>query len=204
MKAQILPGSFLAIAAIFLLFSCKKDPSGQASATQAEVPANAIFELLPAAQTGVNFSNTIRETFEENILKNSYLYNGGGVAILDANNDGLPDLYFTATQGSNRLYLNKGSLKFEDITDLAGVAGNGGVKTGVTIADVNADGWQDIYVCRSGALPDANRGNLLYINNGAAGMKNGVPVFTERSQEFGLNDRSPSNHANFFDYDLDG
>ncbi len=164
---------------------------------QPVVPADARFELLPPDKTSVQFSNTITETFENNILINSYLYNGGGVAILDINNDGLPDLYFSATQEPNRLYLNKGNFQFEDITEKAGVAAPAGIKTGITIVDINADGFQDIYVCRSGMQPTADRANLLFVNNGNM-------TFTERAAEFGLDDRSASNHANFFDYDLDG
>ncbi|MCB0522006.1 MAG: VCBS repeat-containing protein [Lewinellaceae bacterium] len=181
-----------------IAFSCKNNDTAPAAPEQeAAAPADARFELLPAAQTGVHFSNTIKEDFTNHILINSYLYNGGGVAVLDVNNDGLQDLYFSATQEPNRLFLNKGNFQFEDITEKAGVAALGGVKTGVTVVDINADGLQDIYVCRSGMQPTPDRANLLYINNGDL-------TFSEKANEYGLADRSASNHANFFDYDLDG
>ncbi|MEZ4961270.1 MAG: VCBS repeat-containing protein [Saprospiraceae bacterium] len=181
-----------------IAFSCKNNDTAPAAPEQeASAPADARFELLPAAQTGVHFSNTIKEDFTNHILINSYLYNGGGVAVLDVNNDGLQDLYFSATQEPNRLFLNKGNFQFEDITEKAGVAALGGVKTGVTVVDINADGLQDIYVCRSGMQPTPDRANLLYINNGDL-------TFSEKANEYGLADRSASNHANFFDYDLDG
>ncbi len=182
----------------FFAFSCNKEnKTTESTELPITAPADARFELLPAEQTGVKFSNTIKEDFNNHILINSYLYNGGGVAVLDVNNDGLQDLYFSATQEPNRLFLNKGNLQFQDITEQAGVAALGGVKTGVTIVDINADGLQDIYVCRSGMQPTDERANLLFVNNGNA-------TFSEKAKEYGLDDRSATNHANFFDYDLDG
>ncbi|RMF23086.1 MAG: CRTAC1 family protein, partial [Bacteroidetes bacterium] len=163
-------------------------------------PPDALFELLPPESTGIDFVNNIIESHRMNIVTNSYMYNGGGVAVLDVNNDSLPDLYFTSSQESNRLYLNKGGFRFEDITESSGT-GADGFKTGVTVVDINADGWQDLYVCRSGIdlSPEglARRANLLFVNNGDG-------TFTERAAEYGLNDASASNHANFFDYDRDG
>src|SRR5471030_3011511 len=105
-----------------------------------------LFTLLPGSETGIHFENKIQDTDTLNILDYLYYYNGGGVAIGDINNDGLPDIYFTSNQGSNKLYLNKGNFQFEDITEKAGVQGKGNWKTGVTIADVNGDGLLDIYV----------------------------------------------------------
>ena len=186
----------------FFLFSCENDQPNKASSEtqtiESQPPvANPRFELLPSEQTGIRFTNTITETFQDNILINSYLYNGGGVAVIDVNKDGLPDLYFSATQESNRLFLNKGNWKFEDITEKAAVGAVGGVKTGVSVVDINADGFQDIYVCRSGVDPGPLRSNLLYINNGNE-------TFTESASAYGLNDMSASNQANFFDFDKDG
>ncbi|MBI5915539.1 MAG: VCBS repeat-containing protein [Bacteroidetes bacterium] len=188
---------FLLLFCIIITFACKKNEAGPATATESVPPADVHFELMPSDKTGVKFSNNIIETFETNILINSYLYNGGGVAVIDVNNDELPDLYFSATQEPNRLFLNKGNFQFEDITEKAGVAATSGVKTGVTVVDINADGFQDLYVCRSGMEPTADRANLLYINNGDL-------TFSEKAAEYGLDDRSASNHANFFDFDLDG
>jgi enediyne biosynthesis protein E4 len=185
------------LTAVSLVSSCKQDSPEPPVAEEPQAPADPQFELMPAGQTGLHFSNRITETFQNNILNNSYLYNGGGVAILDVNNDGLADVYLTATQEANRLFLNKGGFKFEEITATAGVAAEGGTKTGVTVADINADGFQDLYVCRSGMEPTAGRENLFFVNNGDM-------TFTERAAEYGLDDRSASNHANFFDFDLDG
>jgi hypothetical protein len=182
---------------LFPVVLCLAGGCSKVSTDGREQAADLYFELLSPEKTGVNFSNHITETFQQNVLLNSYLYNGGGVAVTDVNNDGLPDLYFTATQASNRLFLNKGNLRFEDITESAGVGALGGIKTGVTVADVNADGYQDLYVCRSGMLPTPDRANLLFVNNGDL-------TYSEKAAAFGLDDRSASNHANFFDYDLDG
>ena len=166
-----------------------------------------LFEKTDPAQTGVAFTNQLTETEQENILAFEYFYNGAGVATGDLNNDGKPDLYFTGNQVDNKLFINKTEagqpLKFTDVTAQAGVAGRaGGWKTGVTLADVNADGWLDIYVCYSGMRPDSLRRNQLFINNkNTAGA---VPTFTERAHEYGLDDSGYSVQANFFDYDRDG
>ena len=154
-------------------------------------------ELLEPGKTGVDFQNTIEETLENNILTNVNFYNGGGLAVADINNDQLPDLYFINSSGKNKLYLNNGDLKFKEITDQAGVASEGGFETAVTAVDINADGFLDFYVCRSGPVEDENRRNKLFINNGDL-------TFTERAKEFGIDDKSSSTGANFFDYDNDG
>ncbi|MFZ2898371.1 MAG: VCBS repeat-containing protein [Saprospiraceae bacterium] len=174
---------------VFLLAACKKEAPEQAMAR--------LFEQVGPAQSGVQFTNNITEDHYVNIITNPYMYNGGGVAIIDANRDGLPDIYFVSNQESNRLFLNKGAFQFEDVTEKAGLAAIGGFKTGVTVADVNGDGWEDIYICRTGLDPAPERGNLLFINNGDL-------TFSEKAAEYGINDMSASNHANFFDYDLDG
>ncbi|MEN9416170.1 MAG: hypothetical protein RLZ62_2474, partial [Bacteroidota bacterium] len=135
------------------LLSCGKTDSSQVNSAwrpeQPSAPADALFQKLGSSETGVSFKNEIHETHELNIVTNAYLYNGGGVGVIDVNNDGLQDLYFTATMGPCKLYLNKGSLKFEDITQQAGVEATQGLKTGVTVVDINADGLQDLYVCRT-------------------------------------------------------
>ena len=177
----------------FLSTNCKNNHGD--SETTVEGPKR--FELLTSDKTGVDFSNDINEDFKVNILNIEYLYNGGGVAIGDINNDGLPDIYFSSTIGSNKLYLNKGGLKFEDITDKAGVASTEGFKTGITMADVNGDGYLDIYVCRTNKDSTQLLGNILYINNGNLS-------FTDKSKEYGLADKANTNHAVFLDYDGDG
>lgn len=154
------------------------------------------FELLPTEKTGVSFINTLQEDNEFNYMNFNYLYLSGAVGVGDFNQDGLEDIYFVASRGPNKLYLNKGNFQFEDITAKAGVAANFGAKTGVNIVDINNDGYPDIYLCRTALSPE-KRGNLLYINN-----KDNT--FSERSAEYGLNTPCASNFATFFDYDLDG
>jgi hypothetical protein len=156
-----------------------------------------LFELLSSSETGVTFVNELPEKPEFNILNYLYYYNGGGVAAGDIDNDGLPDLYFTSNLGRDRLYLNKGNYRFEDITERAGVGGApAGWTSGVTMADVNGDGRLDIYV--SGVDYLAMRGrNVLYVNNGDR-------TFTDRTKEFGLEHVGYSTQAAFFDYDADG
>ncbi|MHA6248286.1 VCBS repeat-containing protein [Pontibacter sp. CAU 1760] len=161
-----------------------------------------LFEELPATATNVDFVNKVESTEEMNIFNYRNFYNGGGVAIGDVNNDGLPDLYLTANTGQNRLYLNKGNLQFEDVTGKAGVAGNQAWSTGVTMADVNGDGRLDIYVCNAGEVNGDNRKNELFINTGVTA--NGIPAFSEEAAAYGLADEGYSTHATFFDYDRDG
>lgn len=156
-----------------------------------------LFVNLDPKNAGIEFSNDLVETDDFNILDYLYFYNGGGVAIGDINNDGLLDIFLSGNQVSNKLYLNRGELKFEDITKEAGVAGNSDWNTGVTMADVNGDGLLDIYVCAVVGLKGLGGHNELYINNGDQ-------TFTERAEEFGLNFDTYSSSASFFDYDLDG
>lgn len=159
---------------------------------------NVLFKRLPASKTGINFINTFNETQKFNLFNYRNMYNGGGVAIGDINNDSLPDIYFTSNQGDNKLYLNEGSFEFRDITEDAKVSGDGFWSTGVSMVDVNADGLLDIYVLNSG--PDVSkendRENELFINQGDL-------TFKEKAEEYNLNDDSFSVHAVFFDYDGD-
>ncbi len=160
-------------------------------------PDDGLFELQSADKTGIHFTNTVLDSAECNILNFRNFYNGGGVAIGDINNDGRPDIFFSSNQGSNKLYLNKGDWKFEDITNKAGVGGIWRWHTGVNMVDLNADGWLDIYVCNSGDVRGNNRQNELYIN-----QHNGT--FKEEAEAYGLADKGIGTQAVFFDYDHDG
>jgi len=155
-----------------------------------------LFIELNSRETGITFNNEVQQSSDHHILNYSYFFNGGGVATGDFNNDGLVDIYFTANQNSNKLYLNKGNLTFEDITEKAGVGATEGWKTGVTLVDINQDGWLDLYVCRSAMDDSLLRKNLLYINNKDL-------TFTESASEYGIDDTSYSTQAAFFDYDND-
>ncbi|HET9824171.1 MAG TPA: VCBS repeat-containing protein, partial [Chitinophagaceae bacterium] len=161
-----------------------------------------LFRQISSAHSGIHFANNIVENDSVNPIDLTNIYNGGGVGVGDFNRDGLQDLYFTGNQVSNRLYLNKGNFKFEDVTDAANVNGKGEWCRGATVVDINNDGWPDIYVSAS-ILSDPNkRKNLLYINQGVD--KNGVPHFKEMAAEYGLDDTSHTTMAAFFDYDNDG
>ena len=189
----------LTIISILFLFatSCGNKDESIAATSQNEVEPK-IYTKLSAEETGIDFVNKLYETAKLNYYQFQYLYNGGGVAIGDINNDGLDDIYFSATQFSNKLYLNKGNLKFEEIAQPAGVLLGEGIKTGVSMVDINNDGFMDIYVCRTGPKNDKEqRSNHFYINNGDL-------TFTESSEKMGLKDYCYSNHAAFFDYDNDG
>ncbi|GAO43354.1 VCBS repeat-containing protein [Flavihumibacter petaseus] len=160
-------------------------------------PCKDLFTLLPASETGIGFINTVKDSASVNILNFRNFYNGAGVAIGDVNNDGKPDLFFTANQQHNALYLNKGNWQFEDITESAGVRGINKWHTGVTMIDINADGWLDIYVCNSGDVAGNFRRNELYLN-----LKDGR--FKECAAAYGLDDDGIGTQAAFFDFDLDG
>jgi hypothetical protein len=159
--------------------------------------SSTLFDQLAPGETGIGFINTVRQSADANLLNYAYFYNGGGVAIGDIDNDGLPDILFTGNMSPNRLYRNKGHFKFEDITESSGIAAAQGWCTGATMADVNGDGLLDIYICRSADSDPARRRNLLYINLG-----NGK--FREAAAEYGLADEGYSTQAVFFDYDGDG
>jgi enediyne biosynthesis protein E4 len=156
-----------------------------------------IFTSLSKSKTGINFRNILQESEELNVLNYMYFYNGGGVAVGDVNNDGLTDVLFTGNMVKNRLFLNKGEMKFEDITATSGVAEAQGWCTGATMVDINQDGWLDIYICRSADTRPEKRANLLYINN-----KDNT--FSEKAIEYGLADEGYSTQASFFDFDKDG
>ena len=146
---------------------------------------------------GVNFSNNLKFNDDFNVYKYRNFYNGGGVALGDINNDDLLDIYLTSNQGENKLFLNLGDFKFKDITEFASVGGEKAWSTGVTMVDINGDGYLDIYVCNSGDVEGDNKQNELFINSGDL-------TFKESALEYNLNDKGFSTHANFFDYDKDG
>lgn len=158
---------------------------------------NLLFESVPPETSGIDFQNTLTENDDLNILDYLYFYNGGGVAIGDINNDGLPDIYFTGNQVKNKLYLNKGNLKFEDITEKAGIVGNSDWNTGTVMGDVNGDGLLDIYVCAVVGINGFDGHNELFINQGNN-------TFSEESEVYGLDYDNYSSNAAFLDYDLDG
>ena len=155
------------------------------------------FELKQNNLIGIDFTNNLKFSDDFNVYKYRNFYNGGGVALGDINNDDLLDIYLTSNQGENRLFLNLGGFKFKNITEFAGVSGNKAWSTGVTMVDINGDGFLDIYVCNSGDVEGDNKQNELFINNGDL-------TFKESALKYNLNDEGFSTHANFFDYDKDG
>lgn len=173
-----------------------------------------MFTEMSPDETGIVFSNVITEDGHNNIMTYEYTYNGAGVAVGDLNNDGLTDIYFIGNQVPNKLFLNLGDWKFEEVTLQAGLQGRNDWNTGVSLVDINGDGWLDIYVSYSGNAPSegynkaivkeySSRSNQLFINDG--GKKGGTPTFTERAHEYGVDARGTfTSQAYFFDYDLDG
>jgi hypothetical protein len=159
------------------------------------------FRLVSSAHSGIHFNNKIVETDSMNPIDVTNIYNGGGVGVGDFNNDGLTDVYFTGNMVANRLYLNKGEMEFEDVTEKSGVDGQGKWCRGVAVVDINNDGWMDIYVCASMSNKSEKRKNILYINYGV--NKNGMPLFKDLAAEYGLDDNTHTTMAAFFDYDND-
>jgi hypothetical protein len=180
---------------LFVIYSCSSTTEKKEEIKE-KPPLSKLFTLLSPEVTGVNFMNKMVDN-DEVVMTYEYRFNGCGVAVGDINNDGLPDLFFAAGNLDNKLYLNKGNLKFEDISEKGGIQKRESVSTGVCMVDINSDGFIDIYVCRTGKFSPEQRANLLYINNGNL-------TFTERAKEYGLDDKSYSNQVAFFDYDNDG
>lgn len=184
---------------LFLLLCCMfacKNTKGKEDGSGANSKLK-LFTKVPSNFSKIDFANTLEETLESNYYQYMYTYIGGGVAVGDINDDGLLDLYFTSNSSEDKLYLNQGNLRFKDITDISGINVNDGFNTGVTMVDINNDGYLDIYVSRGGWKDENNKfANLLYINNGDL-------TFTEKAKEMGLADANRSIQATFFDYDRD-
>jgi len=179
---------FVFLLGVYSLVACRQHPPP-------------LFVKLPSSKTGIDFQNLVYPNDTLDLIKFRYFYNGGGVGVGDINNDGLPDVYFTGNMVSSRLYMNQGQLQFTDITKNAQVSTQRWA-TGVSMADVNQDGWLDIYVSVSGSNQSDQRENLLFINQGAD--EKGVPKFKEMAEAYGLDDAGYTTHSAFFDYDQDG
>ena len=185
MTTKYLP--FFCLISSFFLYSCGKDT---------------VFTKLLVEETNITFSNRITELDTMNVLTFEYVNNGGGVALGDFNNDKLVDAYFTGNQVDNKLYLNKGDFKFEDVSKKSNVEAKGKWCSGVALVDINNDKLLDIYVCATAKKVASERANLLYVNQGVG--KDGVPIFKEMAQEYGIADTTHTTNAAFFDYDNDG
>jgi len=183
---HIYPG--LLVLFLLAFFSCKEETT--------------LFELHSFEDTGIDFTNTITETDSFNILTDEYIFNGGGLAVADFDNNGLPDLFFAGNQVANKLYLNSGEFSFNDVTETAGVAEADQWCTGIAVADINGDGWMDIYVASAMKTGPDQRNNLLFVNQGL--NENGIPTFREMAAEYGIADSGNAMGAAFIDYDLDG
>jgi hypothetical protein len=184
------PLSSYIILLAFLVLGCQSDNNQRPQ-----------FELLTSEHTRLNFTNNPQQTLDFNIFNYMYFFNGGGVSVGDFNNDGLQDVFFTSNIGSNKLFLNKGNFKFEDITEVAKMNGESGWTSGTTVVDINNDGLLDIYVSQIGKYELLQGKNQLYV---CQAIKNGIPVYMDEAKDYGLDLVGFSTQASFFDYDLDG
>jgi flavodoxin len=178
------------LAILLLILACSKEKE------KTTLNRSFLFTKVSTEVSGLDFTNLVSEDAQHNIISYIYYYNGGGVAAGDINNDGLSDLFFVSNMGANKLYLNKGNLKFEDVTKKANITGKASWQTGVTMVDINTDGYMDIYVCAVSGILDFEGHNELYINNGDG-------TFSEKAKEYGLDFKGYSTQAYFFDYDKD-
>lgn len=181
---------FFSVILTSVFLSCSSDAVGS-------IENDPLFVALDSSQTGISFQNTLHNQKHFNIFNYRNFYNGGGVALGDINNDGLPDMYLTSNLGKNKLYLNQGDFNFKDITESSGIQGKKAWSTGVVLVDINADGFLDIYVCNAGNIKGDDQKNELFINNGDLS-------FSEKAEEYNLADSGFTTHAAFFDYDKDG
>ncbi len=177
-----------------------------AGCTSDQITSDTLFTTMPASYTGIDFVNELSYNKEFNIYTYRNFYNGGGVALGDVNNDSLLDIYFCGNMKTGRLYINKGDFRFEDVTEEAGLIREGVWVTGASFADINGDGFMDLYLCKSGKPSGENRYNELFINQGTKENEDGIsyPTFSEEAHKYGIADMGFSTHAAFFDYDKDG
>ena len=187
---------YLLLALALFTFSCKENIKEEQKENNTE-STHQLFTELDPQNTALNFTNNIHNSKDFNIFSYRNFYNGGGVAIGDVNNDGLADVYLTANLGANKLFINKGNFQFEDVSESAGITEANKWSTGVTMADINADGLLDIYVCNAGYQKGTDQKNALFINQGNN-------QFIEEANKYQLDQNDYSTHAAFFDYDLDG
>src|SRR3990170_6041801 len=192
----------LVLSVLFTIPACSRTDVSAKEGGEAPPNDGHLFTRLPSSYTGVRFENRLTDTREMNVFTYRNFYNGGGVALADLTGDGLPELFLTSNQGGSKLYLNKGDYRFSDVTERAGVEGEGFWATGATFADVNGDALLDIYVCYAGNVAGERRANELYINKGLNAK--GEPTFAEEAAAYGIADEGYSTHAAFFDYDRDG
>ncbi|UII25489.1 VCBS repeat-containing protein [Fulvivirga maritima] len=192
-KYSILAGCF------GLVLSCMPEKPNEKVSEENDVKY-ALFKKVSIEKSNIDFANKLTETDTFNYFNYPYIYMGGGVSVGDFNNDGLIDIYFTGNMVENKLYLNKGNLEFKDVTQTSGTAGDGSWMHGVTVCDINNDGWQDIYISVSGRSKKTP--NQLFVNQGL--NDEGIPVFKEMAMQYGIADVGHSTQSTFFDYDNDG
>ena len=190
---------YLTLLGILFFYGCGNEKESHSDSSIAKTESNEGFDIIGSSKTGITFQNKLSDDplSDKNVLSYRHYFNGAGVGVADFNNDGLQDVFFTGNEAKNELYINKGDLKFEKLGENAGLNKNKVWSSGVSIIDINSDGFQDIYVCQQGPYQESERKNLFYINNGDL-------TFTESAKEMGLDDGNYSTQAVFLDFDKDG